>query len=82
MIVVPSNVNPGETFCLEVHNDAEGGATVTIAEVIIAIIFVLNLANILPPISVIMFLIISSFVYVICYANAIFLEIGLLGCGT
>jgi len=32
MIVVPPNVNPGDTFCLEVHNDAEGGAMVTVAE--------------------------------------------------
>jgi hypothetical protein len=33
MIVVPPNVNPGDTFCLEVHHDAEGGAMVTVAEV-------------------------------------------------
>jgi hypothetical protein len=33
MIVVPPNMNPGDTFCLEIHNDAEGGAMVTIAEV-------------------------------------------------
>jgi hypothetical protein len=33
MIVVPPNVNPGDTFCLEIHNDAEGGATVVVAEV-------------------------------------------------
>lgn len=32
LIVVPPNVNPGETFCLEIHNDAEGGAVVLIAE--------------------------------------------------
>lgn len=32
MIVVPPNVNPGDTFCLEVHHDAEGGAIVTVAE--------------------------------------------------
>lgn len=32
MIVVPPNVNPGDTFCLEVHHDAEGGAMVTVAE--------------------------------------------------
>mgnify|MGYP003385180134 FL=1 len=33
MIVVPPNVNAGDTFCLEVHHDAEGGAMVVIAEV-------------------------------------------------
>lgn len=33
MIVVPQNVNAGDTFCLEIHNDAEGGAVVIIAEV-------------------------------------------------
>lgn len=33
MIVVPPGVNPGDSFCLEIHHNPEGGATVIVAEV-------------------------------------------------
>ena len=35
MIVIPDNCNPGDTFCIEIHNDAEGGAMVVVAEVLL-----------------------------------------------
>ena len=31
-IIIPNNTKPGENLCVEIHDDAEGGCTVVVAE--------------------------------------------------